>query len=102
MPCEHVAIGIRATDTNASAGLHRVGMWNGINHLPFPLLSVEWLEIAHLQEVRDLRLPVRKTVIDHSGWIVDLLRQVGLDCRVGATMIRVFGYSPQSDELFDR
>ena len=71
-------------------------------HLPFPLLSVEWLEIAHLQEVRDLRLPVRKTVIDHSGWIVDLLRQVGLDCRVGATMIRVFGYSPQSDELFDR
>lgn len=70
-------------------------------HLPFPLLSVEWLDIAHLQEVRDLRLPVRITVIDHSGWIVDLLRQIGLDYRVGERMIRVFGYNPRSDELFD-
>lgn len=70
-------------------------------HLPFPLLSIEWLDIAHLQEVRELRLPVRVTVIDHSGWIVDLLRQIGLDYRVGKMMIRIFGYSPRNDGLFD-
>lgn len=71
-------------------------------HLPFPLMSVEWLDIAHLQEVREHRLPPRVTVIDHSEWLVPLLRRVGLDYRVGATMIRVFGYSPRSLELFDQ
>jgi hypothetical protein len=70
-------------------------------HLPFPLLSMEWLDMAHLQEVREHWLPPRVTVIDHSEWLVPLLRQVGLDYHVGATMIRVFGYSPKSMELFD-
>lgn len=71
-------------------------------HLPFPLLSVEWLDIAHTQEVREHRLPPRIEVIDHSAWLVPLLRGVGLDFRVGASMIRVFGYSPRSLELFDQ
>lgn len=64
-------------------------------HLPFPLLSVEWMDIAHLHAVREGH------VIDHSGWVEHLLRTVGLDFRKGATMIRVFGYSPRSSELFD-
>ena len=71
------------------------------HHLPFPMLSVEWLDIAHRQEVREHRLPPRITVIDHSEWIVPLLEKVGLDYRVGKEMIRVFGYSPRSSELFD-
>jgi hypothetical protein len=70
-------------------------------HLPFPLLSLEWLDIAHLQEVREHGLPPRVSVIDHSGWLIPLLRGVGLDFRVGTSMIRLFGYSPRSWELFD-
>ncbi len=71
-------------------------------HLPSPLLSVEWLDIAHLQEIRERRLPPRIRVIDHSEWLVPLLQRVGLDYHVGAAMIRVFGYSPRSLELFDQ
>ena len=70
-------------------------------HLPFPLLSVEWLDIAHLEEVREPRLPPVVRVIDHSIWLVPLLRRVGLNHRVGTGLIRVFGYSPRSEELFD-
>jgi hypothetical protein len=71
-------------------------------HLPFPMMSVEWLDIAHLQEVREHRLPPRTQVIAHSGWIIELLRTAGLDYRLGASMIRVFGYSPRDFELFDQ
>jgi hypothetical protein len=71
-------------------------------HLPFPLLSVEWMDIAFLQEIREHRLPPRTQVIDHSGWIEELLRRVGLDYCKGATMVRVYGYSPRSSELFDQ
>jgi hypothetical protein len=71
-------------------------------HLPFPLLSVEWLDIGHRREVREHRLPPRVNIVDHSAWLVPLLQQVGLDFRVGGSMIRVFGYSPRSLELFDQ
>ena len=71
-------------------------------HLPFPLLSVEWLDIGYLQEIREARLPPRVSVIDHSVWMVPLLQQIGLDFRVGANMVRVFGYYPRSAELFDQ
>lgn len=70
-------------------------------HLPFPMISVEWLDIAHLQELREHRLPSRVHVVDHSGWIVDVLRGAGLDYRLGASMIRVFGYAPRNLEMFD-
>ena len=70
-------------------------------HLPFPMLSVEWLDIYHIQEVRVHRLPARTDIIDHSIWIEELLKRVGLDYRKGTKMIRTFGYSPRSMELFD-
>ena len=69
-------------------------------HLPFPM-SVEWLDIAHQQDVREPRLPPRTHVIDHSAWIVELLRAAGLDYRSGTSMIRIFGYAPRNLELFD-
>jgi hypothetical protein len=71
-------------------------------HLPFPMLSVEWLDLAYLQEVRECRLPPRIRVIDHSEWIEPLLRKIGLDYRKGTTMIRIFGYVPRGVELFDQ
>ena len=71
-------------------------------HLPFPFVSVEWLDIVYLQEVREPRLPPRVRVFDHSVWLIPLLQGVGLDYRVGFSMIRVFGYSPRNLELFDQ
>jgi hypothetical protein len=70
-------------------------------HLPFPLLSVEWLDIYYLQEVREHPL-LPSRVVDHSAWIEPLLRDIGLDYRKGDAMIRIFGYSPRSLELFDQ
>jgi|SRR5580704_3892859 hypothetical protein len=70
--------------------------------LPFPFLSVEWFDIAHLQEITIHRLPIRKDIIDHSTWIEPLLRDIGLDYRGGSKMFRVFGYFPRDLELFDQ
>jgi|ERR1043165_8102081 hypothetical protein len=70
-------------------------------HLPFPLVSVEWIDISFVQEIKVSRLPARVELIDHSGWIEELLKQIGLDFRKGAKMIRIFGYSPRGIELFD-
>lgn len=70
-------------------------------HLPFPLISVEWLDIAYLEETREHRLPPRIHVTDHSPWLEELLRRVGLEYQKGNMMIRVFGYSPKSLEFFD-
>lgn len=71
-------------------------------HLPFPLISVEWLDVAFLQETREHRLPPRVHQADHSPKLEELLRNVGLEYQKGSTMIRIFGYSPKSLDLFDQ
>lgn len=50
--------------------------WDGewFYHLPFPLLSVEWLDLEYLDEIREHRQPPRVLLIDHSDWIEELLR----------------------------
>jgi hypothetical protein len=65
------------------------------------MMSVEWLDISHLQEVREQHLPPRTRVIDHSRRILELLRAAGLDHRLGTSMIRVFGYAPRNLDLLD-
>ena len=60
-------------------------------HLPFPMISVEWLDVS----------TTRERGADHPDWIEALIRDIGLDHRRGATMIRNFGYSPRSLERFD-
>lgn len=77
--------------------------WNAewFYHLPFPLLSVEWLDVAVLQETREHRLPQRVQVTDHSSWVEDLLRNIGFEYQKGSTMIRIFGYSPKSLDSFE-
>lgn len=39
-------------------------------HLPFPLISREWLDVQFLEQTREHRLPPIIHVTDHSGWIV--------------------------------
>ena len=78
--------------------------WDGewFYHLPFPFMSVEWFDVAYVQELRNDRLPPQTMRIDHSQWIVPLLTRIGLDFLQGNTMIRIFGYYPRNMELFDR
>jgi hypothetical protein len=68
-------------------------------HLPFPMISVEWFDIAFLQETRDRRLPPKVTITNHAPRIAELLQRVGLEFETGRTMI--FGYAPKSMDLFD-
>ena len=70
--------------------------------LPLPLMSIEWLDVAFLQETHEHRLPPRVHVTNHSGRIEELLRRVGLEYHKGETMIRIFGYSPKSLEFLDQ
>jgi len=70
-------------------------------HLPFPLLSIEWLDVDFLQKTREHRLPPRIHVTDHSIWIEELVRRIGFEFQKGTTMIRIFGYSPKNLDLFD-
>jgi hypothetical protein len=51
-------------------------------HLPFPLLSIEWIDIVRLQRITTNRLPSSTHVIDHSTWIEQILREIGLDYRM--------------------
>ena len=66
-------------------------------HLPFPMISVEWLDVAF----QEIRMRDRPEIVDHSDWLEELLRTVGLDYLKGETRIRIFGYSPRSTDLFD-
>jgi hypothetical protein len=72
--------------------------WDGewFYHLPFPLISLEWLDLGFWEEQK------QSPAIDHSGWIEDLLKVIGFDYQKGNRMIRIFGYSPRNLDLFDQ
>ena len=78
--------------------------WDGewFYHLPFPMLSVEWLDMTFLMETVECRLPPRIHITDHSPWIERLLQKIGFEYKKGASTIRVFGYSPKNLHLFDQ
>lgn len=70
------------------------------HHLPFPLVSVEWLDVSFTQQIhRGMLVP--PDVIDHSPWIVEQLRCIGFEYQRGTMMIRIFAYSPKNMDLFD-
>ncbi len=64
------------------------------------MISVEWLDVAYLREVRE-QSPSRVHTIDCSPWIEELLRRIGLEYQNGSKMIRIFGYSPKNMDLFE-
>lgn len=70
-------------------------------HLPFPLMSVEWLDVS-FEQSKKIGMLVPPLVTDHSNWIEELLNRVGLEYQKSTAMIRIFGYSPKSFDLFDK
>ena len=64
-------------------------------HLPFPFVSVLWIEIRYIEEIYVARL-LPKKIIDHRTSLIDLLQRIGCDFEVGSEAIRIFGYAPRS------
>jgi hypothetical protein len=69
-------------------------------HLPYPLVSVEWMDVAFLETERKGKLATEVTT-DRSPEIEAALKKSGLDHIRGITMFRIFGYAPRSKALFD-
>jgi hypothetical protein len=65
-------------------------------HLPFPMISVEWFDIGFEQRTVIERLPRQIQMIDHSPWLEELLKKIGLDFQKGKALIRIFGYAPRN------
>jgi len=65
----------------------------------FPLVELGVRSYVH-SEYGEQRVPTFK-VLEWREAPEELLNAVGLDYRKGAAMIRIFGYSPRSLELFD-
>ncbi|PAS96292.1 MAG: hypothetical protein BSR46_15670 [Candidatus Dactylopiibacterium carminicum] len=69
-------------------------------HLPYPLSSIEWLEISFL------RIKHRATLVphiteDHSALIESVLQTIGLDYVKGRSAFRIFGYAPRNLHDFE-
>lgn len=70
------------------------------HHLPYPLISVEWMDLTCQERIHVHRLPSREEIIDHSQEIELLLRRIGFDFERGLRTIRIFGYFPRNRDLF--
>ncbi len=70
------------------------------HHLPFPLMSVSWMDLSVTEE-KDTKwgrtLPGQ---IDHSSELEELLTKIGLGFETGKDVIRIFGYAPKDRRDF--
>ena len=64
-------------------------------HLPFPFIGVEWFEIGMEQEINQGKL-IKRKVINHSKWIVEIVKKIGFEFEVYNDIIRIYGYFPKS------
>jgi hypothetical protein len=64
-------------------------------HLPFPMMSVEWFDIATRQTLSKGHLFAAQEV-DHSDWIIQILNDATFCYDVIEDVIRIFGYLPKS------
>ena len=79
------------------------GSWT--YHAPYPMMSVEWLDILFwhhpLRPGMSGFIWAAGAVESHADRIEAIVKKVGLDYAVGVNMIRIFGYSPKSMDMFD-
>ncbi len=64
------------------------------HHLPFPFISVLWLEL-NFTEVVHRGVLLTPEIIDHSDYVDKLLSSIGLDYEKGDEVFRIFGYAPR-------
>lgn len=68
-------------------------------HLPFPLISIEWMDLSCQEQIRIHGLPPRDEIIDYSEEMELLLRRIRFDFERGSKTIRIFGYYPRNQNL---
>ena len=69
------------------------------HHLPFPFISVMWLDLSFIEEIHRGKL-ISSELIDHSPDLERLLLRIGFDFEKGADTIRIFGYAPRDRDGF--
>ena len=70
------------------------------HHLPFPMMSVEWMDVSCRQVIPRGAL-IEPEVVDHSDWIEAILIEAKFCYDVVGDMIRIHGYLPKSFEGLD-
>lgn len=65
------------------------------HHMPFSMLSIEWLDIQLVQSLHRGQL-IPKQRIDHREWVLSVLDLAKLTYEVHGDLVRVFGYLPKS------
>jgi hypothetical protein len=75
--------------------------WDGewCHHLPFPFISVRWLDLRFIEKTHRGRL-LSPEIIDHSEAVEKLLTEIGLDYEKGEEVVRIFGYAPRDRTNF--
>jgi hypothetical protein len=58
-------------------------------HLPFPFLGVMWFDIS------------LKSNGESVNWIIDLIKKIGFDYEINNEIVRIYGYGPRENDLFD-
>ena len=84
-------------------GSDYISRWDGEwwHHLPFPFISMRWLDLSFREDITAARLLPTKT-IDHSSELQVLLSTIGFDFEIGPEAIRIFGYAPRDYTDFKR
>jgi len=70
------------------------------HHLPFPMMSVEWLDICYFQEINRGAL-IEPEIIDHSDWIAKILHDARFRYDFLGDIVRIHGYLPMSFDDLD-
>ena len=65
------------------------------HHLPFPLMSVRWMDLSFIEEKEKKGRLLDSEYIDHSKSIEVMLSEIGFDFKKGEKAIRIFGYAPR-------
>jgi hypothetical protein len=73
-----------------------VSSWDGEwwHHLPFPMVSVMWLDLDCIENIYTPRLLPKKTV-NHVDRISEVLSQIGFDFDTSSEVIRIHAYGPK-------
>jgi len=79
-----------------------ISSWEGEwqHHLPFPLISMRWIDLRFIEKVFVARLLAPK-IVDHSEELRLFLSQIGCDFEKGSNSFRVYGYAPRDRSDFD-
>jgi hypothetical protein len=79
-----------------------ISSWDGEwqHHLPFPLISMSWIDLRFIEKVFVARLLPPK-IVDHSEELEHFLSQIGCDFEKGSNSFRVYGYAPRDRSDFD-